>query len=454
MTNLATSPPPQSRGDHARALLVLGLPLIGSHLAQVALHVTDTVMLGWYGVAELAAVTLGASSFFVVFLLGAGFAQAVMPLVATAAAQDDAAAVRRAARMGMWLSAGFAVAVYPVFWFAGPIFRALAQPEEVARLGGDYLRIAGIGMLPALLIMVLKSHLAGLGRTRMVLAVTLFGVALNAGLNWALIFGKWGAPELGVTGAAIATTATQLVTFAALAVHAARGRGLSQYHLFRRFWRPDPAALAQVFRLGWPIGLTGLAESGFFQATAVMMGWFGTVPLAAHGIAIEVTSITFMVHVGLSNAATVRAGHAVGAGDRAGLRRGAGVAVALSLAFALVTVVIFLTAARPIVAAFTDLSKPEAAEILSFGALLLAYAALFQVADAMQVMALGLLRGVQDTAVPMAVAIFGYWVIGVPAAWLLAFPLGFGGPGLWLGLAVGLTVTASLLLWRFHVRAA
>ncbi len=453
MSAADTIQPPLTPADHARATLALGLPLIGSHLAQIALHVTDTIMVGWYGVVELAAVVLGSTSFFIVFVVGAGFANAVMPLVAAAAAQGDDQRVRRSTRMGMWLSLAYGIAVYPVFFFAEPIFLALGQAGDVSRLAGEFLAIAGAGMFPALLIMVLKSHLAGLARTQVVLWVTVAGVFLNAGLAWALIFGRWGAPELGVAGAAIASVATQAGTFLALALYAGAAPGLRDYRLWQRFWRPDPEVMARVFRLGWPIGLTSLAEGGLFQATAIMMGWIGTVQLAAHGIALEVTSVTFMVHLGLSNAATVRAGHAYGARQTAALKAGARMAILLSLGFALVSVAIFLAVPRPIIALFTDLTKPEAETILTFGALLLAYAALFQVADGMQVMALGLLRGVQDTRVPMAIAIVGYWGIGMPAAWGLAFPLGMGGPGLWLGLFVGLSVTGGLLMWRFWSRA-
>lgn len=445
--------PQSSVPAHARATLRLGLPLIGSHLAQMALHVTDTIMVGWYGVAALAAVVLGASSFFVVFILGAGFAQAVMPLVAGALGQGDEAQVRRATRMGLWLSVAYGVASYPLFWWSGPILLALGQQPEVAALGQDYMRIAGAGMIPALLVMVLKSHLAALERTQVVLWVTVAGVAVNAAVNWALIFGNWGAPELGVEGAAIASVLTQGLTFAALALYAAMCPGLSRFRLFQRFWRADPAALARVFRLGLPIGFTSLAESSLFQATAVMMGWIGTVELAAHGIALELAALTFMVHVGLSNAATIRVGRFHGAADAGGLRRAGIVAVGLSMGLGLLAVALFLAMPAPLVSIFLDEAKPESAAILGVGVSLLTMAALFQMADAAQVMALGLLRGVQDTKVPMVIAIVSYWAVGMPAAYGLAFGAGLGADGLWLGLVAGLTVAAGLLMWRFWSRA-
>ncbi len=438
---------------HARATLALGIPLIGSHLAQMALHVTDTVLLGWYGVNELAAVVLATSTFFVTFILGSGFAQAVMPLVAQALGRGDETQVRRDTRMGLWLSIAFGVISYPIFWWSEALLLALGQRPEVAALGQDFLRIAGLGMIPALLVMALKSYLAALERTQVVLWVTLAAVGVNLCLAYALIFGHWGAPELGIRGAAIASLAVQVLTFVVLAIYAAWLPDLRRFHLFQRFWRPDWAAMGQVFRLGWPIGMTGLAESGLFQATALMMGWIGTVELAAHGITMEVAALSFMVHLGLSNAATVRAGRADGAGDRQGLRDGAKVAIALSVGFGVTMVALFLTLPQPIIALFLDQSKPGSAEIIAFGVLLLAMAALFQLADAMQVMALGLLRGIRDTKVPMIAAAISYWVIGMPCAYLLAFKAGLGGIGLWLGLVIGLTFAAATLMWRFWHKA-
>ncbi len=438
---------------HARATLALGLPLVGSHLAQMSLHVTDTVLLGWYGVNELAAVVLATSSFFVIFILGSGFAQAVMPLVASALGRGDETQVRRDTRMGLWLSIAFGVLCYPLFWWSQAVLLALGQRPEVAALGQDFLRIGGLGMIPALLVMTLKSYLAALERTQVVLWVTLAAVGVNLALAYALIFGNWGAPELGVAGAAIASLLVQVLTFVALAIYAAWLPDLRRFRLFQRFWRPDWQALGQVFRLGWPIGITGLAESGLFQATALMMGWIGTVELAAHGITMEVAALSFMVHLGLSNAATVRAGWADGAGDAVGLRDGARVAIALSFGFGVAMVVLFLTLPQPIIALFLDASKPQSAEIIAFGVSLLAVAALFQLADAMQVMALGLLRGIRDTRVPMIAAAISYWVIGMPCAYLLAFSAGLGGVGLWLGLVIGLTFAAATMMWRFWHRA-
>ena len=434
---------------HARETLALGLPLAGSSLAQMALHVTDVVMMGWYGVVPLAAVVLGASSFFIVFVVGAGFGKAVMPLVATALAQGDEAQVRRDTRMGLWLSIAYGIAVLPIFWWSGPILLALGQSPEVASIGQEYLRVAGFGMVPALCVTVLQGFLSALGRTQIVLWVTLAAVGLNIAVNWALIFGNWGFPELGAQGAAVATIATQLLSLVVLAVYAGVLPALARFRLFQRFWRADWAALRQVWRIGVPIGLTGLAEGGLFHASALMMGWIGTVELAAHGIALEVASLSFMLHVGLSSAATIRVARFDGQGDRPALRQAAKVALVISLGVALASITLFLAIPERIIALFLDMEKPESAAIVAYGSVLLVLAALFQLADGMQVMALGLLRGLRDTRVPMVLAAVSYWLIGIPCSYLLAFPLGFGGVGLWLGLVVGLACASVSLLWRF-----
>ena len=438
---------------HARAILALGLPLIGSHLAQMALHVTDTVLLGRYGVNELAAVTIAGTSFFVIFIFGSGFAQAIMPLIAAAVGRGDETEVRRDARMGLWLSLGYGLMTYPLFWTSGRWLLALGQEPEVAALAQQFLRIAGPGMVPALLVMALKSYLSALGRTQVVLWVTLGAVLVNLGIGWTLIFGHFGLPQLGVRGAAIATLTVQWVTFLVMAPYAQFQPSLRRFHLFSRFWRADPAAFGRVFRLGWPIGVTGLAESGLFSAASVMMGWVGTVPLAAHGIAMQVAGLAFMIHLGLSNAATVLAGRAEGAGDARTLRNIARAAIILSVCFGSVVIVGLLSLPGLIIGLFLDTSHPEAPQILATGTSLLAFAALFQMGDAMQVMALGLLRAIRETRVPMWAAAISYWVIGIPASYTLGFPMGLGGNGIWLGLCVGLAFAATSLMARFWIMA-
>jgi len=446
-TNTVTSSVPMTRRGHARAIAVLGVPLIGGHLAQMAIGVTDTVMVGWYSVEALAAVTLAQNFFFVFFIFGSGFAMAVMPMVASYLSEGNEVAIRRATRMALWLSIAFGFAVLPVMIWSEPILRALGQGEDVAILGGQYLRIAGWGILPALLVMTLKSYLAALERTQVVFWITIAAAVINAAVNYAFIFGNWGAPELGIEGAAIASLATQIASLVGVVVYVLLV--VPQHQLFVRFWRRDGQMLGQVFRLGWPIGLTVLAEVGLFSASALMMGWLGTVPLAAHGIAVQLASLTFMVHLGLSNVATIRAGNALGRRDAPHMARGAGVVMVMSLVFSAFTVLVFLLFPQPLIDLFMQEDEPARREILAIGVGLLAMAALFQLVDGAQAIALGTLRGVQDTRVPMVMAAVSYWGIGVPCSYVLGFVLGWEGIGVWAGLVIGLGAAAVLLNWRY-----
>lgn len=446
-----TGPRPRV-GEQVRALLGLGLPLVGSHVAQMAIVLTDTVMMGWYDVPSLAALALSGSIWFIVFILGSGFAWAVLPLVASALARGDEREIRRVTRMGLWLSAIFGLAVAPAFFFVEAIFRAIGQDPGVAALAAIYMPWAGLAMAPALLTMVMKSYLSALELTRSILVFTLVGAVINFGLDYVLIFGHFGAPELGITGAGIATLVGNVVAFALLARHATRRR--PEHDLFRNVHRPDREVLGRVFRLGWPIGLTSFAETALFAATTVMMGWVGTVALAAHGIALQITAVAFMIPLGISQAITVRAGGAWGRNDRELLRTASIAATLVTLATALVAITLFLAVPEFLLGLFVNPDDAERPDILATGTALLAVAAVFQLVDFGQVLALGMLRGVQDTRVPMIMAIISYWLVGLPVSYVMGFVLGLGGVGIWLGLTAGLALACATMHLRFWRRYA
>ena len=438
----------QSWAGHARATLWLGLPLAGSQMAQFGLHLTDSLMLGRYGVAELAASTVSGSLFFSVFILLSGFGIGLTPLVAAAAAQDDPVAIRRATRMAMWVSGLIGLIVGPMFLFGERILLLIGQDAEVAALGGRYLTVAGApNLFFALLWMTLRGHLTGIERAGAILGVTLMLLPLNAALNWVFIYGNLGAPELGILGAAIATLSMNALAVATLLAIAARTMPGGE-SLLARFWRVDPESLQKVVRIGAPVGATIFAESGLFSASAIMMGWLGAVPLAAHGAAIQLAGMTFMIHVGLSQAATVRTGAAFGRGDAEGLRRAGLAAMGVSLVFVVIVASLFLAIPERLIGLFVGADEPARAAILPLGAMLLAFAALFQLVDAGQAMLLGILRGLQDTRVPMLMAVVGYWIVGIPAGYALGFVAGWGPAGLWSGLVIGLAAVAVMLAWR------
>ena len=430
------------------ATLRLGLPLVGAQLAQQAIHVTDTIMVGRLGTAELAAGVITAQLFYLVFIFGTGFAIAVMPIAAAAKGRADDVAMRRTIRMGLWVVAFYTAAVMPLLWFTQAILVALGQEAEVARLSGVYMRILQWAMLPALAVVVFRSFLSVLQRPGVVFAVTLIGVGFNALVAYAFIYGNLGAPALGIAGAGVAGLSTMLLMSALLALYSMTGT-LACYQIFVRLWRADWANFFEIARLGWPIGLTIIAEAGLFTASSIMIGWFGAVPLAGHGIALQLASITFMIPLGLASAATVRVGLAYGRQDAAGVGLAARAAFVVGLSVALLGASLFWLMPETLIGLYLDRSDTDAAAVLAAAVPMLAVAAAFQLFDSAQVLASGVLRGLKDTRVPMLIAIVAYWFIGMPVGYVLAFLFGFGPVGIWWGLAFGLLAAATMLSGRF-----
>ncbi len=434
---------------HVRATLALGLPLIGAQLAQMAINVTDTVMVGRLGAPELAAAVLATQTFFLVWMFGTGFALAIMPLAASAAGQGFRQGVRRSVRMGLWVLAAYGALVMLPLWHTEGILLLLGQDPEVAAVAGRFMRVLQWSMFASLFIMGLRSYLSVLGRAHVVLWATVLGAVLNALFCYALIFGHFGMPALGVVGAAFASVGTSLFIALLLFAYTLWAPGLRAYEMYSRIWRPDWPAFREVLRLGWPISTTIIAEVGLFTASSIMMGWLGTLELAAHGITLQLASIAFMIPLGLSNAVTVRVGLAHGQRDWAALGRAAKAGLGVAAVVALLSALLFWMLPETLIGLYLDREDPNAGEVLRLGVPLLAVAAAFQMVDALQVVGSAALRGLKDTRVPMVIALFSYWLVGMPSAWLLAFVAGWGGVGIWCGLALGLLSAAVLLNWRF-----
>lgn len=438
-----------SWAGHIRATLLLGLPLVGSQLAQNLIWLTDTVMLGWLGANELAASVLGTALFFVFFIVGSGVSNAVMTLVASAVGQGDIRAARHTTRMGLWEAVIFGIVIMLPLAFAEPILLALGQEPELAKLGAGYVHVSMFGIAPALVAMTMRGFLSAVEHAAVLLWVTLLGVSLNAFLGWTLIFGHFGLPALGLTGAAIGSVTTNCAMALALMLYAARKPSLRKFELFARFFRPDWHVLAELLKLGIPIGLTLLAEVGMFNGAAVLMGWQGVIALAAHGIVLQIASLAFMMPFGMSQAATVRVGQALGRSDKLGIDRAAKTALGLGLGLGLTTALFFWITPAPLIRLFLDETDPDSLRIIAYGVPLLGIAAAFQIFDSTQVTSVALLRGIKDARIPMWIAIFAYWGIGLPLGYVLSVHTRYGGYGVWIGLAIGLAFAAALMSWRF-----
>lgn len=441
-----------SWGHEFRASFALAWPLIVAQLAQNLLFTTDVVLMGWLGPKYLAAGTL-AGAFLVPFqLTGIGIVGAVAPLVAQARGRGDTKAVRRIVRQGFWVAIAVATLLVPVVLSIRPIYLALGQDPEVTALAESYM-FAGFWMLyPTLGIMVVRSFLSAFAATRVILVVTIIGVLVNGLVAYTLIFGHFGFPRLELRGAAIATGLVNAVMFLALLGYVLTHRKLRRFHILARFLKPDWPRFLEILRIGLPIGLTVAAEVGLFSVAAMLMGRLGTDETAAHAVALQLASMAFMVPLGLGMAATVRVGLAYGRRDAEGVRKAAWMAIILGVGFMTLTASLFLALPHALVAIFLDSNDPANATALTLAAGYLGIAGLFQLADGAQVVTAHSLRGLSDTRVPSLLAIFGYWFVGLPTAYVLGFVLGWRGTGVWLGLATGLAFVAVLLLVRFAMR--
>lgn len=444
----------QSWSKEALATFVLAWPLILTNLVELALTTTNLVMVGELGSQAFAAVTLSNNLFFFFAIIGLGVVTAVAPMVARAlgASKDAGDDVRRTVQQGLWAALIVSIPGLICLLNSKAIMLMLGQDPAISAQASHYLNGLAWSLPPFIGYIALRSAAAAMGHPRAALWAALAGIIINAVLAWCLTFGHFGMPALGPQGAGIATAIATWSLFLLLAASLAYGRRFRRYRLFHRFGQPDFERLLHIFRLGIPIAITLTFEVAVFNAAAFLMGHIGETDLAAHGIAIQIASVSFMVPLGLGQTATVRVGRAYGARDARAITRSGWTAYALGVGFMCATATLMLVAPHLLIGSFIDLHDPANAEVVSRAALFLIFAGLFQIADGAQVVAVGMLRGLHDTMVPMLFAAIGYWVAGLPLGILLAFYCGFGGPGIWIGLVSGLSAVALLLTGRWMLR--
>jgi len=435
----------------ARALLALSVPIIVTNLGQVAIQTTDVVMIGWLGPAALAASVLGVNLSFVLLLFAIGVVIATAPMMAQDRGRRRHAVrePRRTVRQGFWVALALGLPSWLLLWHIALILQLLRQDPALIAEAERYVHAAMWGFVPALWFVVLRNFIAALQRPRAAMVVTFLAIGFNALADYGLIFGTFGLPALGLQGAGIATALTNLLMFAGLLGYVLLDRSFRRYHVLGRLWRPDWVRFREIFRLGLPIGTTLIMEVGLFAGAGFMMGWVGTAELAAHQIALQCAAVTFMVPLGLSQAATVRVGLAAGAGDRSGVRRARLAALVLGGVFMTAMAVMMWSAPAAIIGLFLDAGDPANARVVRMAVTFLGIAALFQIFDGGQVIGAGLLRGLKDTRWPMIFAALAYWAVGVSTALGLGFGLGLAGFGIWIGLLLALAVAALLMIGRF-----
>lgn len=438
------------------ATLRLAAPLALANLLQMAVYALDVIFIARLGPQALAAASLAVAIFSLINFGFLGVTGAVAPLIAAELGRGRHALreIRRSVRMALWLAALGGLAGMVLCQFGEPFMRWTGQDAEVSRTGGWFLALLSLSLVPMIVTNVLRTFVAAMGRPIFATLVTALAIAVNALGNWALIFGHLGLPALGLAGSALSTLLTALATVGAYALAIRSDPRLRRYHVFGRWWRPEWQRLREIVRLGVPIALTVVAEGGLFSSAAFLMGRIGETQLAAHTVALQVAAFFFQVPFGVGQAATIRVGYHFGAGDAAAVGRAGWAALTAGFAFVGVSAGAMLLIPHLILSAYVDVGAPANATLVAFAVQYLAVAAAFQLADGAQAVAAGALRGLQDTRVPMVIAIAGYWLPGFGTALLLGFGTDLAGLGVWIGLAVGLTVVAAALVRRWHRRGA
>jgi multidrug resistance protein, MATE family len=437
--------------QEARALASLSVPIILTNVGQVAIQTTDVVMIGWLGPEALAASVLGVNVMFVLLLFGIGVVAATGPMIAQDLGRRRHALrePRRTVRQGLWVALALGLPAWLLLWNIAPLLHLFRQDPELIRAAEPFVRAAMWGFVPGLWFVVLRNFIASLERPRAAMVIMLVGVVFNAVAAYGLIFGRLGMPALGLRGAGIAAALTNCFLFIGLLAYILFDRQFRRFHVLGHLWRPDWVRFCEIFRIGLPIGVTLVMEVGLFAAAGFLMGLIGTAELAAHQIALQCASVTFMVPLGLAQAATVRVGLAAGAGDPPGIWRAGIAALAMGGLFMLAMASLMWTAPEAIVGLFIDTGDPAHAPVVRAAVMFLAVAALFQIFDGGQVIGAGALRGLKDTRWPMAIAGLAYWIVGIGLAVGLGFGAGWGGLGIWIGLAAALAVAAFLMVARF-----
>ncbi len=434
-----------------RATVKLALPIALTQLGQVAMMTSDLILIGRLGDIAIAGAALGHIILFACFVLGMGLMSAVSPLAAQAYGAREPRMVRRALRVGLWAAVFIGVPMTLAMFAGGEaMLRALGQDDIAARLAGQYLMGLSWCLVPGWWFIAIRGFMGAVNRPEPALWIMLAAIPANLLLAYMLIFGEFGMPQLGMVGAGIATTIVNLgMCIAGLWVCYTQPP-FRKYQVLGRFWRLDWALTGKLFVIGLPIAGAFLLEYGLFASAAILMGWIGTTALAAHQIALQVASILFMAPFGISMAATVRVGHAVGRRDPIGTRRAGFAAIALGATFMALMVVLILATRQVIPLAFLNANSADASATLALAATLLAAGSSFFIADGVQTIAAGALRGLNDTRVPLLFAAISFWGVGFATSYGLAFAAQLEAVGIWIGFTVGLGVYALLLLWRFN----
>lgn len=432
--------------EHFKATIAIALPVMISQLGQVSVGVADSMMVGRLGALPLASASLANSIFFVIMMFGLGISMGITPLVSMAEGKGKTKRISNLFGHGLWINLITAIALTGVVLGLSSGIQLLGQPEDVVRLAIPYLLVITASLVPFMIFQTFKQFAEGLSQTKQAMYITIFCNGINIFLNWILIWGKFGAPELGLMGAGWATLISRILMPILMGFYILRSRRYDIYSLSLKLKKLSLPIVSRILNIGIPTGFQFIFEVSAFSAAAIMMGWIGVNALAGHQIALNLASISYMMATGLSTAGMIRVSNMVGRGNQKAVRESGMVVFVLILGFMFVAAMIFVVFRMFLPTLYID--DPE---VIATAASLLIVAALFQLSDGVQVAALGVLRGLEDVKIPTLVTLVAYWVLGLPLGYFFAFQLEMGEIGIWYGLLIGLSITAVLLFYRFHI---
>ncbi|PKA82174.1 MATE family multidrug resistance protein [Ulvibacter sp. MAR_2010_11] len=432
----------------------LATPVILGMLGHTVVALVDNIMVGQMGTAELAAVSLGNSFMFIAMSLGIGFSTAITPLVAEADGEGNFEAGKSSFKHGLFLCTVLGIMLVSMVFIAKPLMHVMKQPPEVVDLAMPYLNLVAISLIPLIIFQAFKQFSDGLSLTRFPMYATIAANIVNVILNYMFIFGKWGAPELGVVGAAIGTLASRVIMVVYLWYLLARHNKSRYYVLHIKIFTLTKAMIKKVLGLGFPSAMQMFFEVAVFTAAIWLSGILGKNPQAANQIALNLSSMTFMVAMGFSVTAMIRVGNQKGMNRFTELRRIANSIFLLTTIMAVAFAILFMIFNVAFPKLYLDMDDPlnllDNAEVVTIASQLMIIAAVFQISDAIQVVALGALRGMQDVKIPTLITFVAYWLVGFPISYYLSMHSDYGSSGIWIGLLAGLTVSAVFLFIRFN----
>ncbi|MFF3701450.1 MULTISPECIES: NorM family multidrug efflux MATE transporter [Pseudomonas] len=435
-----------------KALLRLAGPLIASQLAHMLMLLTDTLMMAKISPEALAGGGLGAASYSFVSIFCLGVIAAVGTLVAIRQGAGDNPGATRLTQAGLWLAWGMAIVAALVLWNLSPVLLMLGQTPGNVGFASQFLLVLPLALPGYLSFMALRGFTSALGRSTPVMVISLVGTVVNFLLNYALIEGMFGLPKLGLMGIGLVTALVANAMAIALALYIRRHPAYADFPIRQGLSRPHLPALRELWRLGLPIGGTYTVEVGLFAFAALCIGTMGTTDLGAHQIALQIVSTAFMIPAGLSYAVTMRVGLHYGADRLLAARQAGRVGIGFGAAMMLGFSLLFWLMPEALVGLFLDRQDPAFADVIRVAVSLLMVAAWFELFDGIQTIAMGSIRGLKDAKTTFLVGLAGYWLIGAPAAWVFAFPMGGGAVGVWWGLALGLACAAIGLTVAFEWR--